>query len=361
MIYRTVLCLWLVLFLYPGGVHSQVYSDRQVHSYKITDKTSVEVSNKYGKIHVVTWDKDSVKFDVDFRISANNYQKMQKLKDNISFEFTSTKYYVVAKTQIVSSAGIFSDFVDAFIPSSQVTINYMVYIPKYINFKIENKFGDIYMDDFNGNLEIILSNGDLKANKLSGSPVIKVSSGDGTINNIQNGMVYVSYSDLRIKNAKDLKMETRSSRIAIDLVDKANIDSRRDKYNVEEVSELVASGYFTDINIENLKKELRASLKYGNLGVDDISNTFSFINVNSEYTDVDLFFKWNTSYNLDITHHDDVYINLPASLAHVKTKELSEEDNLKLTYGTIGTTAAETLHKVQINAPKKCVVNIIHR
>ncbi len=361
MIYRTVLCLWLVLFLYPGGLLGQVYSDHKVRKYKITEKTTVEVTNKYGKVHVITWDKDSVKFEVDLRISANSYPKMQKLKDNISFDFTATKYYIVAKTRFSNQAGIISDFVDAFIPSNRVTINYLVYVPRNANLKIENKFGDVYMDDFSGHLEIILSNGDMKANTLTGSPTIKLNSGDGTINSIQNGKIFVAYSDLRIKQAKHLNIDTKSSRITINKAADLTINSSRDKFNIEEISDLSVTGYFTSLNIEHLKKELRCSLKYGNLMVERVDDSFSFINVESEYADVDLFFKRSTTYNLDITHHNDVYINLPASLARMKTKDLDIPEKLKLTYGKVGSTASETSNKVKISATKKCIVNIIHK
>ncbi|MGD2034223.1 MAG: hypothetical protein PVF73_04145 [Bacteroidales bacterium] len=361
MIYRTVLCLWLVLFLYPGGLKGQVYADRKVRKYKITEKTTVEVTNKYGKVHVITWDKDSVKFEVDLRISANSDLKMQKLKSNVSFDFTATKYYVVAKTRFNNQAGIISDFVDVFIPSNRVTINYMVYVPKKTTLKIENKFGDIYMDDFAGNLEIILSNGDLKANTLTGSPVIRLNSGDGTINSIKGGKVFISYSDMRIKSAENLNMDTKSSRITIDKGTNLVVNSSRDKYTIEEIGELSVNSYFTGLTIEYLKKELRCSMKYGNVSVERISDGFSFINIESEYTDADLFFKRSTSYNLDISHHTDVYVNLPASLAKMKTRDLDVSEKMKLTYGKIGSTATETSHKVKISATKKCIINIIHK
>ena len=361
MIYRTVLCLWLVLFLYPGGVTGQVYSDKKVRNFKVNEKTTVEVSNKYGKIHVVTWDRDSVRFEVDLRINASNYQKMEKLRDNINFEFTGTKNFVVAKTVLTSPGNIISDFVDAFIPTNQVAINYMVYVPKNISLKIENKFGDIYMDDFNGNLEIILSNGDLKANRLSGSPSVFLSSGNGTINSIDNGKVQVAYSDLQIKEAGKVYLESKSSRITVNSAVNLDIDSKRDKFDIDAADYISAGGYFTSLTIGNVRKELRANLKYGNLEVNHIADVFSFINIDSEYTDVDLYFNRTTSYNLDITHHNDVYINLPASLARIETKVLNEDEKLMLTYGRIGNTATETSHKVKITATKKCNINIIHR
>jgi hypothetical protein len=361
MIYRTVIGVLLLLFLDPGGISGQVYSDRKVREFKVTDKTSVEVSNKYGKIHVITWDKDSVRFEADLRISSSNYQKMEKLRDNINFEFTATKTFIVAKTVFTNQATIISDFVDAFIPSNQVSINYMVYVPEYVTLKVENKFGDIYMDDFNGSLELILSNGDLKANKLSGAPVVRVSAGNGTINSITDGKIYVSYSDLQIRNAGKVYLETRSSVLTIDQSNEVTTDSRRDKFILGKTNELSASGYFSVFSIENLNKDLRCSLKYGNIVVQQINDAFSFINIDSEYSDIDLFFERNTSYLLDISHHYDVYINLPANLAKIETKVQNESEKIMLSYGRIGNTATETSHKVKINAPKKCNINIIHR
>jgi hypothetical protein len=361
MISRTVLCLWLVLFLYPGGISGQVYTDRKVREFKVTEKTSVEVSNKYGKIHVITWDKDSVKIEADLRISASNYQKMVKLRDNIHFEFDATKTFIVAKTVFTNQATIISDFVDAFIPSNVVSINYMVYVPEYVSLKVENKFGDIYMDDFNGNLEIILSNGDLKANKLSGAPIVRLSAGDGTINSISEGNIFASYSDLQIRDAGKISLETRSSVLKIDRCNELNIDSRRDKFEIKDINELSASGYFSVFNIDQLNRDLRCSLKYGNIMVQQVSDAFSFINIASEYTDIDLYFKKTVSYNLDISHHNDVYINLPGNLAKVETTVQNKDQKIMLTYGKIGTISDETSRKVNIIAPVKCNINLIHR
>jgi hypothetical protein len=358
--YRIVLYLWLLLFLYSGGLKAQVYTDRKVNSYPVTEKTSIEVTNKYGKIHVIAWDKDSVRFEVDLRISASNIEKLQKLKNNITIDFNASQYFVLAKTNFSSVGNIITDFVDAYIPSNQVVINYMIYVPRQVNLKIENKFGDIYLDDFNGPLEINLSNGDLKANKIIGPSKINISSGDATINDITGGRILASYSDLHIKQSLNVDLETRSSIIAVDQADNLKIDSRRDKIKITSVDNLSATGYFSTFEIENLKKELRTTLKYGNLIIDNIEKGFSFININSEYTDIDLIFDRNTGYNIDITHHNDVFINLPASLAKVQTKDLDVEQKLKLTYGKIGN-ADENSAKLKISAPKKCVIDITQK
>ncbi|MBN1950507.1 MAG: hypothetical protein JW801_04845 [Bacteroidales bacterium] len=361
MIYRTVLCLLLVLFLCPERGSAQVFTDRKVRIFKVAQNATVEVYNKYGKIHVITWDKDSVRFEVDLRLSTDSYQKMDKLRKNIGFKFSGTPTNVVAKTTFTAEGGVISDFVDAYMPSDEVSIDYMVYVPENVKLKIENKFGDIYMDDFHGNLNLVLSNGNLEANRLSGSPVLFLSSSNGVINSISNGKITASYSDIDIYTYSVLTLETKSSVINLEKGKDVDVDSKRDKYRVEAINDFNAEGYFSHFNIESLTRELRCGLKYGDVRVRDISDKFSFINIDSEYADVELFFNWNTSYNLDIVHHNEAYINLPANLAKVNTKVMDEGEKLMVTYGKVGNTASETSHKVKITAKKKCRINIVHR
>lgn len=358
--YKRLLFLWLVIVMFSGGARGQVYTDMVVRDFKISNKSTVEVSNKYGKVHVRTWDKDSVRFEVNLRIQTTNTQKLQKLKNQISFDFTSTNYYVVAKTAFTKSGGIFSDVVESIVPSNTVTINYTVYIPKTTTLKIENKFGDVYIDDFKGNLALNLSNGNLKANYLQGNTSIKLNSGDGWVNRVDKGTIEVSYSDFEIKQIGNIEFDTRSSRIEIRKADQIKVYSRRDKYFIDEINNISGDGDFTTINISRLKNEFNANMKYGELTIENIPPVFNLINIISIYTDIDLKFERGANYNLDITHHQDVYLTYPNEIKGLETKELNDANKTMLTYGLVGAKTSVNVPKVKIVAEKKCYLNILH-
>ena len=78
-----------------------------------------------------------------------------------------------------------------------------------------------------------------------------------------------------------------------------------------------------------------------------------------EYTDIDLIFEKGSVYELDISHHQDVILNLPVRIAKTEEKVLDKDERLILTYGKIG--YGTSASKVKINVPKKCTVNIIHK
>ncbi len=364
MICKKIFGLILVFMITAVPLMSQQYSKRIVKSFKVNNSTTVDIFNKYGKIHIVTWEKDSVKFNIDLSIKASSDSKLNKLKNNIDFDFTGSAYYVIARTKVGKNTNsVFNDLADIYSSiiskDNWATIDYLVMMPKHINLKVENKFGDIYIDDFDGNINVKLSNGEIKANSLNGNSVIDISTGDGLVNQIKDGKLVISYSDFHVREVDRLSVESRSSRINIEQADFLKLTSRRDKIDLPDVSELYGESYWSDFTIHHLRNELNFNMNSGNLSVDAIQKGFSFIQVISEYTDFDLVFEKGSAYLIDITHHEDVMLSYPRQLSNLQTKVISEDDKQKLTYGKIGSAGSES--KVKISAPKKCTISIVHK
>jgi hypothetical protein len=332
-----------------------------IRSYHISAKSSVEIYNKYGKVHVRTWEKDSVRFEVDLRIHTSSSDKLRKLKNQIDFDFTSTNYYIVAKTNFIKKGGVFSDFVETIVPSNDVVINYTVYIPRNTTLKIENKFGDVYIDDFSGNLNLFLSNGNFKANSLSGNTFLKINTGHGQINQINKGKIELSYSEIDLKEVGKIDLETKHSEVYIAKANHLKVSSKSDKYNIREVNNVSGSGNFTKLIIEKLFNEISFSNKYYGITIESVSSGFSFINIVSEYTDLDIIFDRGVNYNLDITHHEDVHLTYPSNLSKLETKSIDADNRLLLTYGPVGSNVKTTSPKMKIIAEKKCYVNIVQK
>ena len=82
-----------------------------------------------------------------------------KMFDGITVNITDSKYIVRAQTEFTSNINtLFESFkgMTSKIISydSRVEINYYINIPEYLNLKIENKYGDVYMEDNTGEFRI---------------------------------------------------------------------------------------------------------------------------------------------------------------------------------------------------------------
>lgn len=360
---RIIFLLAFILATLLVQLNAQTYRNVITRVYPVSNSTVVEIDNKYGKVHVNTWDRDSVKFEIELRIQASNNDKLNKLKSSIDFDFTKTTYYVTARTLFQNRTktilGDIIDIAESMVNTdNQITINYMVYLPSYASLKIENKFGDVYIDDYNGNITLNLGYGDLKANNLNGNSELNLNSSDAIINKITKGKVSVAYSDVRLNKAVDLEMETRSSNVFITDAQLLLINSSRDKYELNKVAEIKGESYFTMFNIDNLITGINLNTKYGKTYIDGIHKNFSDINITSTYTDVNLLFDQGTSFKVELFHHGDVIFNYPKSNISLQEELINKEENEYMLHGIIGN-KAQARSKIKLTATKKCQIDIL--
>lgn len=361
MLFKTFISLGILLFTLGARAQVPEFNRHVSRSFPVINNITVDISNKYGRIQIIPWEKDSVKFSIDMRIRARDRQKMEKLKQSVDFEFTTGQYFVMARTKFGdSSADVFKDIVDiagSYLSSSNsVTINYVVMIPAQVSLKIENKFGDVYFDNQESALNLNLSYGDLKANRLEGRSEIKITSGDGDVGYLNDGQLNISYGNLHVNEAQRLTVQSRSSNLTIDRTADLKLDSRRDKVYLHDVSSLSGTSYFSDIRVTSLRSDLNFSGRYGDLTVGNVDRSFSLISITSEFTDLVLTFKKPMAFNLDLTHHQDVQFMYPKAIGSLKTKVSDAANKIFSTTGMLGT--GRTDADVIIQANRKCAVTI---
>jgi hypothetical protein len=355
--------LYVMLLLLAIGIRAQVpdYTRQISRSFRISNAITVDISNKYGKVQVIPWNQDSVKFTIDLRIRAKDKAKLEKLRQNVDFEFTTGSYYVNARTSFGdNSTDVFKDLVDIagsyLSTNNSVSINYTVMVPAWANLKIENKFGDVYLENLEGPLNLTLSYGDLKVNRLSGRAEIKLTSGDGEMGYIKDGQVILSYGNVHIGEAARLTAQTRSSNLTIDKVSDLRLDSRRDKIYLNDVFSMSGTSYFSAINITSLEHDLTLTGRYGDYTLNNIKRSFTSVNLASEYTDLVLSFEKPMAFNAELIHHQDVVLLYPKSIASLKTSVLDAENKLFTTSGTFGAGTRDS--EVAIKVSRKCNVSI---
>ncbi len=197
-----ITCIGFLLSLTVITVQGQKseLSKKVYRTYAAFRDTRTEITNKYGMVHINTWNKDSVMFEVTMIVRAKDEYKTKKLMNEIDVSFVQSSHFIVAKTLFLnSSRNMVNDFTGSVIGQEKnIEINYIVFLPSGANLKVENKFGDIYCDDLAGNVTIDLSYGSLKAHDFNSTATISLSFGDAVINEIKNGILTANYGDFTI-------------------------------------------------------------------------------------------------------------------------------------------------------------------
>lgn len=291
--------------------------------FKLYPTTQVEISNKYGMFHIHEWDKDSLKVEIKVSVNQKSEEKLAKIRSGIDFSFVDNQHYIVVETKL-TAVNFIDDLKQSVMNSdAPVVINYNIYVPSNTKLKLINKYGDIYMGDHSGELDVELSYGKFKASNINSSATFDLVFASASVDKLNKAYFDLSYSDFDVETVSDLSISSKSSKIIIGNAEVINANSKRDKINVNMVSNLELNSAYSDLFVKDVKDELLVEAKYGDMDIRTNNPQFKSFNITSKFTDIVLGFNNSTTtYNADLTCKN-TRLTYPRSLAHLK-EDLSE-------------------------------------
>ncbi|MCX6235740.1 MAG: DUF4097 family beta strand repeat-containing protein [Bacteroidetes bacterium] len=325
--------LWLaaaLIIFFPGWksfAASEKFTKNIKKEFTVNSDALLSVKNKYGKIHCNNWEKMAVSVEVTISVEAGNEQKAQRIFDHISIDISGSNAMVKAETSISENWSGKDD-------SQNFSIDYEIYMPKSLEVALDNKFGDIFIDQVEGPLTIDLSYGNMEANRIQNtSNTLSIKFSDAVIKYMKSGKVELKYSELTLAESGDLKLDTKFSTVNIDVADVAGVMSQYDTYKIGKVNLLNSDSKFSDIEIETLNVHGELESQYGDIEIGYIPSSFNDIIINNRFGDVQLNFSRDANYLVNATIKFGS-LEYPKNLSKISVRE---EDYVSTTYkGYVG-------------------------
>jgi hypothetical protein len=339
-----ILFILAVAFSIPVLLSAQTYSEKREEgkSFKLKSGTVVQITNKYGNINVMPWEKDSVRIEVSMSAQSKQAAKVVKILSSIDCEMISTANGISARTVFYDNSTTFWKDVVSYAgqvinTSNNLQINYTVFMPVNNDIKIDNKFGNIYMDSHKGNADITLSNGDLQARNFAGSLKLKLEFGSASMQDVNDAELNINYSDLTLRKVNALVLNSRSSTLEIEEAATIEIASTRDKLVVKRCNSVNGDASFARIRINELALTCNMNTKYGELRLNNVERNFRTIQVKSEYTDVFMGFSTLDSYAMDLVYDAKTNLNISSAInTQLKKETLNAKAGTIQATGNIG-------------------------
>jgi hypothetical protein len=325
--YKWLVVIACLAFNLPltGQTYQNSRSVREAR--RIAANTEVQVINKYGDIHLIPWEKDSVVFEIDLKVTSNKQSKVDKIFDYIDFDFKSTSYYVIAKTVFEGQDGFWGEMADVastiFSSGTSTRIDYTVYFPAGNNVRIENKFGNIYTTDHTGKVDITLSNGDMKGHSLEGPSRLKVEFGNVTFDKISEANITLGYAELHLEECGEINFESRSSKIYLTRCEKLHLDSRRDRIYVKSAGEVTGETFFSFLNLDKVNSKVNIKTNYGDVKILAFSERFTRMDLSSQYTDINIYLDDSHLFDFEITRDDKSQVLSSANIISKKEEPVA--------------------------------------
>ncbi len=339
-LFKISLCLSVLIgqhFVTTAQVEDTKIVER---AFDVDTTVSIDIKNKYGLVHVSGWNQSKVEIRVELFVKEKNEDKLAKALDGIDFDFASNKYFVTAKTLLTNNRDIksgLSSITEGLLPSdNEMIIDYYVKVPHSAKLNIENRFGDIYIEDINGRANIDLSHGDLRAAQFSNDLKLNLKFGKARIRAIQNGNMNLEYADINITEAQRLIINSKSSdNIRIEEVSDIRLDSKRDNVFIKTMNIGDINGSFSDIQIDKVLLSLNTDCRYSTLKIENIAKEIKFVNIRSEYESVSISIPNESNLLVETTYNNGI-IRYPSSFEKISENISGENEDFKKLIGKIG-------------------------
>lgn len=272
---------------------AQVEKSRDVNkTFTVTSNNHVNFSTKYGEVHINTWDKNTIEVKATITAKKRNDSRALEALDQVSVTLEQSGNEVEIETNISGSLNNRN--------GEKLTIDYVVNMPKSNSLNLRHAYGELYLDDLDGDVSLRMSYGNMKVGKLSGETTVKLAYGNGEIDMIAGGELNVSYSNLNVEESGDVEVSNQYSNIDVEKSQDMDISNKYGNFIVDDVNSVKGNSKYGKVSITKLYNTLVLEISHGSgVNVRWISKNFNWIDIDSSYASSTLRFERGFSAELE--------------------------------------------------------------
>src|SRR5690606_15478274 len=288
----ALLAVWVLLGTL-GAMAQEKLSRTLERSFAMGRDGELHLENRYGNVLFKGWDQEKVSVKVSIKVDHKKKESAQELLDRINPMFTTTGGLLSINTEIENrKKGWLADFINSTLPLNvdrgNVQIDYEIYLPKDMDLRVGNKFGDVAIEAWNRDLHAQIEHGNLWLGNDLDKADIQMAFGRVRAKNLGRAKIELGNGELRMDNAGVLRLTSDGGDIRINKVDRLEIQSNKDELDIQQVGQLLGEMKFSVISLGRLVQDLDLGLNIVDLQILDIDGPTSKLYFEQEASDIDL-------------------------------------------------------------------------
>jgi len=333
---KMKILLWCLfsLALAANGQDSMTSNEVINRTYTVGERDRLEIENKYGDVIVETSEGDQLNIRVELILRGGSDKAISELKDFVDVEINKNGSFLIARTNWGKNASFFTKSLEGikgvFDGDRSVEVNYFIDAPTYLDLRITNKFGDVFIGDHEGRLDIDLSHGDLRSRKISFPEKVTVSYGKMIVDEWGKGRVEIFFGEIDSKKAKNLNIKSKNSEIEIEEAEILSFSSQNDEIHLGRISELSGEFRFSKTNVELLMRTLRIDQDYGDLRISLMDPNFEGADLRLKKSDATIIIDEFTAFNFSVYLEDgESFSSVPDLITMKRDEQIGNERQME--------------------------------
>ncbi|MEN1785052.1 MAG: hypothetical protein AAGF77_07930 [Bacteroidota bacterium] len=308
-------------------------------TFPLNDAGELQLENKYGDIALKGWDQNKVSIKMTIKVNHRKRDNAKDLLSRVDPEIKSSGNYVTITSKISNkNTGWFADFFNRANPidldRSHVKIDYEVFLPRKTKLKVTNRFGDVFIEGWQGKLTALIEHGDLWLGEDLSKASIILKFGKIKARNLNYASINLKNGELDMKDGKSLRLTSDGADLSIGIIKALELYSNKDHITLQEVGTVYGNIKFSAVTITKLLGDTDLTMKIADLKVMQIAAPAMEINIEQESSDINLMVA-GFSHRFEATLEQGV-VRLPKPFENVNSNILDKGRKLRKISATYG-------------------------
>ena len=281
-------------FLASNDMMAQSEYKRDISKeFSVSSSPSLSITNDFGNINIIEGADDKIIFKITITGKGKNKDAAKEYAESVNVDFKQNGNSISAKTA----------FGRIKCNNCGRTVDYEVTVPKRTKQSIENKFGDVNINNASEPVDIKVEFGKIYANILSQAD-INVKHGGSTINKCEIMTINSGFSQNKFGEVGSMIGSVAHGGIDVGELGSANMKSE-----------------FSNINIQRLRNSFNTkTFSHGSLTISKLDYNFSNIAVDAKFSKIRI--SVDENHNFKATLYSDFgSIDTGKSIFYEKTLE----------------------------------------
>jgi len=338
-IYKKLLVIMVILALSHSTTAQEKVTKRIENSFEMNGAGELQVNNEYGNITVRGWDQNKVEIVIDITATGKKKENAESLLERVIPDFKVMDNYVAVTSEIQDKktgfiAKYFTNESPLDFSRSNLKIDYIIKLPSNAELEINNKFGDVVIDGWAGNLKAIVAHGDIWINENIDNADITIDYGKLKARSVGYGNLRSKNGDITIDESRDLRINSRGTNIKIENVTTLDINSNKDEITIGEIGSMKGELKFTTALMKSVGNTINISTKVTDFKVSRFLKPDPVVFINQESSDISLNIS-GTSFVFDAVLEEGL-LRIPKTFENINSKIVNDVKKIREIEATYG-------------------------
>lgn len=253
-------------------------------SFNVSLSDLLMTDNRYGNTTITHWNKNEVAIRVEIEAKAENEETAQATLDRIQVAIDKKENTVSAVTSLKEQRWNGNR-------NERFTINYFISIPSRLAINLSQKYGNINLPEKNeGKSSIHVKYGNLNAGSFTEALILEGKYGNVDINNVTKATLDLGYcGNVSVGNADLLYADNKYSNMDVKECKQLSLENKYGNVKIQSLGKGTIEIKYSEATIGYLKESLNIDeLAYSTLNIKELSANFTNLNVDARYGNLNI-------------------------------------------------------------------------